>query len=140
MKLIANLATLNDDGSIHLVYVWLLRIDNYICIPHFSPHKYRKLVSRPRASEMIDLSRAGLNLKGLLIKGQVELVVGEEAQKTNRLIPLKYVTPEMLDDLTAAFYLSKGNDVTVKVRVDYLISWNDSTQRRLVPSARWLDR
>jgi hypothetical protein len=59
-----------------------------------------------------------------LIKGQVELVVGEEAQKTNRLIPLKYVTPEMLDDLTAAFYLSKGDDVTVKVRVDYLISRN----------------
>ena len=44
-----------------------------------------------KASVMIDISRAGLNLKGVLIKGQVELVVGEDARKINRLIHLKYV-------------------------------------------------
>ena len=81
-------------------------------------------MSRPRASVMIDISRAGLNLKGVLIKGQVELVVGEEARKINRLIHLKYVTPDALDDPTVASYLSKGDDVTVKVHMDRLISWN----------------
>ena len=93
MRLIANLATLDEDGSIHLMPMWFLRIDNNICIPtsHYT-HKYRNLVSRPRASVMIDISRAGLNLNGVLIKGQVELVVGEEARKINRLIHLKYVT------------------------------------------------
>ena len=73
---------------------------------------------------MIDISRAGLNLKGVLIKGQVELVFGEEAQKINRLIHLKYVTPDALDDPTVASYLSKGDDVTVKVHMDRLINWN----------------
>jgi hypothetical protein len=73
---------------------------------------------------MTDISRAGLNLKGVLIKGQVELVAGEEAWKINRLIHLKYVTPEELDDPTVASYLSKGDDVTVKVHMDRLISWN----------------
>ena len=73
---------------------------------------------------MIDISRAGLDLKGVLIKGQVELVFGEEAQKINRLIHLKYVTPDALDDPTVGSYLSKGDDVTVKVHMNRLISWN----------------
>ena len=88
--------------------IWFLRIDNDICISTSRyTHKYRNLVSRPRASVMIDISRAGLNLKGVLIKGQVELVFGEEAWKINRLIHLKYVTSDALDDPTVASYLSK---------------------------------
>jgi hypothetical protein len=74
---------------------------------------------------VIDLSRAALNLKGVLIKGQVELVAGEEARKINRLNHLKYVTPDALDDPTVATYLSRGDDVTVKVHMDCLISVND---------------
>jgi hypothetical protein len=73
---------------------------------------------------MIDISRAGLNLKGVLIKGQVELVFGEETWKINRLIHLKYVTQDALDDPNVATYLSRGDDVTVKAHMDRLISWN----------------
>jgi hypothetical protein len=73
---------------------------------------------------MIDISRAGLNLKGVLIKGQVELVFGEETWKINRLIHLKYVTQDALNQPTVASYLSKGDDVSVKVHMDRLISWN----------------
>jgi hypothetical protein len=40
------------------------------------------------------------------------------------LIHLKYVTQDVLDDPTVASYLSKGDDVTVKVHMDRLISWN----------------
>ena len=61
MTLIANLATLDDDGGIHIVPIWFVRLGNKICIPT-SRHtrKYRNLRSRPRASVMIDISRAGL--------------------------------------------------------------------------------
>lgn len=125
MRLIANLATLDEDGSIHLMPMWFLRIDNDICIPTSRyTHKYRNILSRPRASVTIDVSSAGLNLKGVLIKGQVELVVGEEARKINRSIHLKYVMPDALGDPIVASYLSRGDDVTVKVRMDHLISWN----------------
>ena len=111
--------------------MWFLRINNDICIPTSrQTHKYRNLVSRPRASVMIDISRAGLNLKGVLIKGQVDLIVGEDAQKINRLIHLKYLTSNALDDPTVASYLSKGDDVTVKVHLDRLISWNQMTLRQ----------
>jgi nitroimidazol reductase NimA-like FMN-containing flavoprotein (pyridoxamine 5'-phosphate oxidase superfamily) len=125
MRLIANLATLDQDDGIHLLPMWFLRVGNYICIPTSShTHKYRNLRARPRASVMIDVSRAGLDLKGVLIRGRVELVYGEEARRINRSIHLKYVTPEGLSDANVAAYLSKGDDVTVKIHMDDLISWN----------------
>ena len=58
MTLIANLATIEDDGGIHLLPMWFLRIGNNICIPtSHHTHKYRNLLARPRASVMIDISR-----------------------------------------------------------------------------------
>ena len=53
--LIANLATLDNDGGIHILPMWLLRIGNAIFIPTPNhTHKYRNLKARPRAS-MIDI-------------------------------------------------------------------------------------
>jgi nitroimidazol reductase NimA-like FMN-containing flavoprotein (pyridoxamine 5'-phosphate oxidase superfamily) len=64
--LIANLATLDNDGGIHILPMWFLRIGNDICIPTSSlTHKFRNLQARPHASVMIDISRAGLDLRGL---------------------------------------------------------------------------
>lgn len=125
MTLIANLATLDDDGDIHIVPMWFLRLGNDICIPT-SRHtrKYKNLRARPRASVMIDVSPAGLNLKGVLIRGRVELVEGEEARRINSAIHLKYVTPQGLSDASVASYLSKGDDITVKIHMDHLINWN----------------
>jgi nitroimidazol reductase NimA-like FMN-containing flavoprotein (pyridoxamine 5'-phosphate oxidase superfamily) len=79
--LIANLATLDNNGDVHILPMWFLRIGNDICIPtSHHTHKYRNLQARPRATVMIDISLAGLNLKGVLIRGGVELVYGEEAK------------------------------------------------------------
>jgi nitroimidazol reductase NimA-like FMN-containing flavoprotein (pyridoxamine 5'-phosphate oxidase superfamily) len=95
MTLIANLATLGEDEAIHLVPMWFLRIGNAIYIPTFRhTRKYKNLTARPQASVMIDISRAGLYLKGVLIRGRVEIVEGEEARKINHRIHLKYVTSE----------------------------------------------
>jgi general stress protein 26 len=125
MTLIANLATVDDDGGIHLLPMWFMRVGNDICIPtSHHTHKYRNLRARPRASVMIDVSKAGLNLKGVLIRGRVQLVDGKEAQEINRSIHLKYVTPDALNDPNVASYLSLGDDITVKVSMDHLISWN----------------
>jgi nitroimidazol reductase NimA-like FMN-containing flavoprotein (pyridoxamine 5'-phosphate oxidase superfamily) len=125
MTLIANLATLDDDGGIHIVPMWFLRLGDEICIPTSRhTHKYKNLRARPCASVMIDISRAGLDLKGVLIKGRVVLVEGIEAQRINRAIHLKYVTLEGLSDSNVNSYLSKGDDITVKIHMDHLINWN----------------
>ena len=123
--LIANLATIDKDGGIHILPMWFLRIENDICIPTSrKTHKYRNLLARPCASVMIDVSNAGLNLRGVLIRGKVELVYGEDTRQINRSIHMKYVTPEALNNPSVASYLSEGDDVTVKVHMDHLVSWN----------------
>ena len=140
MTLIANLATMDENGGIHLLPMWFLRMGNEICIPtSHHTHKYRNLRARPHASVMIDISKAGLNLKGVLIRGQVDLVDGEEAQRINRCIHLKYVTLDALKDPSVASYLSKGDDVTVKIHMDSLISWNlsDSKAGRALGLGGW---
>jgi general stress protein 26 len=71
-RLIANLATVDSNGTIHVLPMWFLRIGDDICIPTSShTHKYRNVKARPQASVMVDISREGLNLKGVLIKGKV---------------------------------------------------------------------
>ena len=139
-RLIANLATLNNDGSIHLVPMWFLHVDNDICIPtSHNTRKYRNLKKRSHASVMIDRSQAGLNLKGVLIMGQVELVYGQEAQQINHSIHLKYVKPEALNDIIVSSYLSVGDDVTVKIHMDRLITWSlaDSKAGKALRTGGW---
>ena len=138
--LIANLGTLDNDGGIHLIPMWFLRIGNDICIPTSRhTHKYRNLLARPRASVMIDISLTGLNLKGVLVRGKVELVNGEEAQKINHLIHMKYIMPEALSDVSVSSYLAKGDDITIKVHMDHVISWNlaDSKAGKAIHAGGW---
>ena len=125
MTLFANLATLGEDNTIHIVPMWFIRLGNDICIPT-SRHtrKYRNLKARPYASVVIDISREGLDLKGVLIRGPVELVEGEKARKINHQIHLKYVTEEGLNDPSVASYLSKGDDVTVRINMEHIVNWN----------------
>lgn len=125
MTLFANLATLGEDNTIHIVPMWFIRLGNDICIPT-SRHtrKYRNLKASPYASVMIDISREGLDLKGVLIRGPVELVEGEKARKINHQIHLKYVTEEGLNDPSVASYLSKGDDVTVRINMEHIVNWN----------------
>ena len=138
--LIANLATLDNDGGIHVLPMWFLRIGNDICIPtsHYT-HKYWNLKVRPRASVMIDISQAGLNLRGILIRGRVDLLYGKEAMQINRLIHLKYVTPKGLNNVDVSSYLSRGDDITIKVHMDHLTSWNlaDSKAGKALSSCGW---
>jgi nitroimidazol reductase NimA-like FMN-containing flavoprotein (pyridoxamine 5'-phosphate oxidase superfamily) len=55
--LIAKMATLDNDGGIHILPIWFLRIGNDMCIPtSHHTHKYRNLNARHRASVMIDIS------------------------------------------------------------------------------------
>jgi nitroimidazol reductase NimA-like FMN-containing flavoprotein (pyridoxamine 5'-phosphate oxidase superfamily) len=138
--LIANLATLDNDGGIHILPMWFLHIGNDICIPtSHHTHKYRNLKARPRASVMIDISQAGLNLRGVLIRGRVDFLYGQEAIRTNRLIHLKYVTQKGLNNADVGSYLSRGDDITIRVHMDHLVSWNlaDSKAGKALSSGGW---
>jgi nitroimidazol reductase NimA-like FMN-containing flavoprotein (pyridoxamine 5'-phosphate oxidase superfamily) len=125
MRLIANLATIGDDGSVHLVPMWFKRDGNFIFIPTSQfTRKYKNVLKRPRATVMIDLSRSGMDLRGVMIIGRVDIVQGDEARAINRSIHLRYITPEGLAHEEVEAYLTEGDDVTLRISMDRVITWN----------------
>jgi nitroimidazol reductase NimA-like FMN-containing flavoprotein (pyridoxamine 5'-phosphate oxidase superfamily) len=139
MRLIANLATTADDGSIHVVPMWFKRDGDYILIPTSQfTRKYKNVSKRPHASIMIDVSRSGMDLRGVLITGTVEIVRGDDARALNRSIHLRYITPEGLAQDDVAVYLVEGDDVTLKIAMDRIVTWNhaDSPAGRAIARSR----
>jgi hypothetical protein len=49
------------------------------------------------------------------------------------------VTPEALSDPSVASYLSEGDDITVKVHMDRVVSWNlaDSKAGKALSAGGW---
>ena len=138
--LIANLATTDSDGGIHIVPMWFKKMDNAIYIPTSSKtHKYKNLVQRAYALTMIDISLSGLNLRGVLIKGKAQLILGDKAKVLNRLIHLKYVRTEAFGNPSISNYLSTGDDVTIKMDIEKIISWNlaDSQPGKSLKEGGW---
>ncbi len=124
-RLIANLASINPNGTVHLVAMWFRRDGDAILFPtSHHTRKARNLRRHPQATAMIDRSRAGLDLRGVQIKGTVELVEGPQARRLNRSIHERYITPLGLTDVAVAAYLSEGDDVTVRLSIDRVSSWN----------------
>jgi nitroimidazol reductase NimA-like FMN-containing flavoprotein (pyridoxamine 5'-phosphate oxidase superfamily) len=124
-RLIANLASINPNGSVHLVAMWFRREGDALLFPT-SRHtrKAKNLCRHAQATAMIDQSRAGLDLRGVQIKGSVELIDGPEARRLNRSIHERYVTAWGLAEDAVAAYLSQGDDLTVRLSIDRLSSWN----------------
>jgi PPOX class probable F420-dependent enzyme len=124
-RLIADLASINPNGSVHLVAMWFRRDGDTILFPTSSyTRKARNLRRHPQATAMIDKSRAGLDLRGVQIKGSVELVDGPQARRLNRTIHERYITPLGLADEDVAAYLTRGDDITVKLSIERVTSWN----------------
>jgi PPOX class probable F420-dependent enzyme len=124
-RLIAKLATVNPDGSVHLVAMWFRRDGNRILCPtSHHTRKARNLRERPAATLMVDSSREGLQLRGVIIRGAAELIEGEEARTLNRSIHLRYLSERAFDLPAVSAYLCQGDDVTVAVRMERVSSWN----------------
>ncbi len=124
-RLIANLASINPNGTVHLVAMWFRRDGDAILFPtSHHTRKARNLRRHPQATAMIDRSRAGLDLRGVQIKGSVELIEGPKARRLNHSIHERYITSVGLADEAVAAYLSQGDDLTVRLSIERISSWN----------------
>jgi PPOX class probable F420-dependent enzyme len=118
-RLIANLASINPNGTVHLVAMWFRRDGDSILFPtSHHTRKARNLRRHPQATAMIDRSRSGLDLRGVQIKGSVELIEGAQAQRLNRSIHERYITAKGLAEDPVIAYLSEGDDVTVRLSIE----------------------
>lgn len=131
-RLIANLATLDADGNIHLVGMWFLWDGTTVLLPTSgATRKIRNLERDPRATVMIDDSRGGFDLRGLTLTGRAAIVRGPEALTLNRRIHLKYLTEQGRELGAVDRYLST-DDVTIRFSPERVSSWNlrDTEQGR----------
>jgi PPOX class probable F420-dependent enzyme len=120
-RLIANLATFNEDDSIHLVPMWFLWQDGVVLMPTSgSSRKAQNLARDPRASVMVDDSRGALDVRGITLSGRAEILRGASAAGMNARIHGKYITEAGLelapvadalehDDVTVLFVPEQGN-------------------------------
>jgi PPOX class probable F420-dependent enzyme len=124
-RLIANLASINPDGSVHLIAMWFRRDGDRVLFPtSHHTRKARNLRARPNATVMIDRSVGGLDLRGVVIRGGVTLVEGDEARALNRSIHARYVSQAGLALEPVAAYLRGGDDLTIAVAMERVSSWN----------------
>ncbi len=133
-RLIANLATLNEDGTVHLVAMWFLWDGEHVLIPTSrKTRKARNLLRDPRATVMIDDSRGGFDLRGITLVGRVEIVEAPESFTLNRRIHEKYVTGAGLALEPVRAYLA-GDDVTLRFVPERISSWDirDTQQGRVL--------
>jgi PPOX class probable F420-dependent enzyme len=123
-RLIANLATLNPDGSVHLGGMWFLWEDGALLLPTSGrTRKARNLARDPRATVMIDDSRGGLDLRGVTLVCRGEVVGGEGARDVNRRIHLKYLTEQGRALAEVDSYLST-DDVTLRLEPVRVSAWD----------------
>lgn len=123
-RLIANLATLNPDGTAHVVAMWFLWDGQAILSPTSRrTRKAKNVVRDPRATVMIDDSRGGFDLRGITIVGDAELIEPPESLELNRRIHRKYVTDRGLELEPVRAYLST-DDVTIRIRPVKVSAWD----------------
>lgn len=123
-RLIANFATVNRDGSVHLVPLWFLWRAPHVLLPTSgATRKIRNLERNPIATIMIDDSRGGFDLRGITLVGQASIDRGVDSRHTNRAIHLKYLTESGRDLSAVDDYLST-DDVTIRFQIERVSSWN----------------
>jgi PPOX class probable F420-dependent enzyme len=124
LRLIATLATLGEDGSLHAVPMWFRWDGTSVLIPtNGRTVKIRNLRRSPRATVMVDQCRGGMEIRGVMLRGTGEILEGPEARELNRSIHLRYVSAEGLALPQVRRYLDT-DDVTIRVHPERVATWD----------------
>jgi nitroimidazol reductase NimA-like FMN-containing flavoprotein (pyridoxamine 5'-phosphate oxidase superfamily) len=124
-RLIASLAIQETGGSIRVLPMWFRRDNDSILIP--TSQRTRKVRMRnagAQAAVMIHQAGEGLDLRGALIRGPLEVIEGERARQLNRSVHVRYVTEPGLELPEVRVYLGEGDDVTLCVQMHEVVTWN----------------
>jgi nitroimidazol reductase NimA-like FMN-containing flavoprotein (pyridoxamine 5'-phosphate oxidase superfamily) len=133
-RLIASLATIDELGRIHLVPMWYLAIGGQLLFPTSSrTRKARNISLSSIATATVHDARGGPNVRGVMVRGHAEVVIGDVARQLNRKIHRRYMTatglvqPEVVD-------LLRADDVTLRLLVEDVVSWKVKAGRSPKPS------
>ena len=109
----ATLATLNEDGSMHLTPVWYLFEDEgFFVETAASDRKVRNILARPAASLLVDSRRQGSE-RWVSASGTAEIIRGERSTAINAKILQRYLTTAGLEDPRVGPVFAAGSEVTI---------------------------
>jgi PPOX class probable F420-dependent enzyme len=124
-RLVGVLATLEPDGSVHAVPMWLSGADGEIVLATGSrSRKARNLTRDPRATLVLHDSRPGAEVCGVSMRGRVELVRGEEAVQLVQRVHQRYVQPDGLRLPEVEMFLS-FDDVAFRFHPETAVTWDE---------------
>jgi PPOX class probable F420-dependent enzyme len=124
-RLVAVLATLERDGSVHAVPMWLSTESGEIVLATGSTsRKVRNLERDPRATLVLHDSRAGCEVCGVSLRGSVEIVSGAEAAALVQRVHRRYLTREGLERPEVRAFLG-GDDVVLRFHPESAVTWDE---------------
>jgi PPOX class probable F420-dependent enzyme len=124
-RLIAVFATIEPDGSIHAVPMWLATSEGAIVLATGSrSRKIRNLERDPRATLVMHDSRPGAEVCGASLRGRVELVRGELARPLVERVHRRYVSDAGRERAEVRDFLS-SDDVAVRFIPDAAVTWDE---------------
>lgn len=124
-RLIGVLATIERDGSIHAVPMWLAPSEEVILLATGSgSRKVRNLERDQRATLVLHDSRPGAEVYGASIRGRVELVRGESARPHVERVHRRYVSDEGLKLPEVRDFLS-FDDVALRFIPEAAVTWDE---------------
>jgi hypothetical protein len=121
-RLSAALGTLNADGSIHLTYLlFLYESGRFLLETASSTRKARNVAARGTASILVHGTASTGRSLMVEAEGTARLVERPGADAVNHRIRTKYVVPDAMDALDAAW--SRFDDVSIEVTPARWRSW-----------------
>ena len=133
-RVIAVLATIEPDGSVHAVPMWWSAGESEILLATGSrSRKVRNLERDPRATFVLHDSRPGVEVCGASIRGRVEIVRGAVAQPLIARVHSRYVSDRGLILGEVSEFLA-SDDVAIRLAPATVTTWDE----RASPAARAL--
>jgi PPOX class probable F420-dependent enzyme len=124
-RLVAVLTTLEPDGSVHAVPLWLCDDGDAVLLATYSgSRKVRNLEKDARATLVLHDSRPGFEVCGVTIRGRVEIVRGAAAIPLVERVHLRYLTRAGLDSPVARGFLG-GDDVALRLIPEAAWTWDE---------------
>jgi PPOX class probable F420-dependent enzyme len=124
-RLVGVLTTLEPDGSVHAVPMWLAATEDGIAFATSSrSRKLRNLERDPRATLVLHDSRAGMEICGVSLRGRVDIVRGADAAPLIQLVHRRYVTVAGLALPETRTFLD-SDDVALLLVPEAVVSWDE---------------
>jgi len=124
-RLVAVVTTLEPDGSVHAVPMWLSGEQGEIVLATGSgSRKVRNLERDARATLVLHDSRPGCEVCGASLRGRVEIVRGADATALIARVQRRYVSAEGLARPAVRVFLG-SDDVALRFHPEHALTWDE---------------